>query len=99
MVLSQLKKISVSLPEQLLKETDEMIQSYKITDGSKDTRSDFVREALRLYIKEKKKVVLKEKMMRGYMEMAEINISYAEMCFGADCQIQCCYEEKLAECE
>ena len=60
---------------------------------------EFIREAMKLYIKEKKKRELATRMKKGYEEMASINIELSEYCLRADSQQQQSYEEKLAECE
>ena len=91
--LSQLKKILISLPDSLLKEVDSIVSIEKTN------RSEFVREAMRLYIRERRKIELRDKMKKGYLEMAEINLKLAEMCFDTDCELHFNYEEKLAECE
>lgn len=92
-VLSEQKKILISLPDTLLSEVDEFIRSEKLN------RSEFVREAMKLYIKERRRIEIREKMKKGYEEMGKINLKFAEMCFEADC-MQCFqYERKLAECE
>lgn len=92
-VLAQLKKIIVSLPDSLLEEVDAFVTREKIN------RSELVREAMKLYMKEKKNMELQERMKLGYMEMAGINLQLAEMCFEADNQELYAYEEKLSECE
>ncbi len=38
-------------------------------------------------------------LKRGYMEMASLNLSLAEMCFEADNEALSVCEEKLTECE
>jgi CopG family transcriptional regulator/antitoxin EndoAI len=91
--LSDLKKILVSLPDNLLKEVDEIIAVEKIN------RSEFVRKAMKLYIREKRRIEMRDKMKKGYQEMAEINAKLAEMCFGADNEQQQKYEESLGELE
>jgi len=45
--LAQLKKILISLPDNLLKEVDSIVAMEKIN------RSEFVREAMKLYIRKK----------------------------------------------
>ena len=92
-ILAELKKILVSLPDSLLKEID------NIVSVEKTNRSEFVREAMKLYIHEKKKLQICERMRKGYEEMAEINIRIAEMCISVDCDEQQIYEERLGELE
>lgn len=92
-VLAELKKILISLPDNLLKEVDHFVSMEKIN------RSEFVREAMKLYIRERKKIEMRDRMKKGYQEMAEINIKLAEMCFDADNEQQRKYEERLGELE
>lgn len=92
-ILSQLRKVLITVPDNLLKQVD------LIVDDEKTNRSEFVREAMKLYIKEKRQRALKEQMKKGYQEMAEINLSISEMYFGLECEHISKYEEKLAECE
>ena len=91
--MPQLKKILVTLPESQLQEVDFLVSNQKIS------RSELIREAMRLYIKEKKRLELRERMKKGYQEMAGINADLADMCFEADSFQLASYEEKLAECE
>lgn len=92
-ILGQQKKILISLPEGLLHEVD------KLADLQNVNRSECIREAMKLYISEKKKAKMQAQMKKGYEEMAEINLEWAEHCFKTDCDLQQSYEEKLAECE
>ncbi len=89
--MAELKKILISLPDNLLKEVDQIVNVDKIN------RSEFIREAMKLYIKERRKVEMRDLMKKGYMEMAEINMRLAEICIDADTDQQCKYEEKLGE--
>ncbi|EMS70824.1 CopG family ribbon-helix-helix protein [Ruminiclostridium cellobioparum] len=91
--MAQYKKILISVPDNLLEELDIMVSNEKTN------RSMIVREAMSLYIREKHKVELRDKMKRGYEEMAEINLRLAEGCLGADNDQQSIYEEKLGEME
>ncbi|MBE7027414.1 MAG: ribbon-helix-helix protein, CopG family [Ruminococcaceae bacterium] len=91
--MSQLKKVLITVPENLLKEADELVQSEKMN------RSEFVREAMKLYIKEKRRSHIRSQMEKGYQEMAEINLAVSEMYFEAENDAFSVIEEKLAECE
>ena len=92
-ILSRQKKILISLPEALLSEVDNLATAQNIN------RSEFIREAMRLYIHEKKRADLNDRLKKGYEEMSEINLEIAEFCISADTIQQQVYEEKLAECE
>ena len=91
--MAELKKILISLPDNLLKEID------YIVSVEKTNRSEFVREAMKLYLREKRKLQMRDRMIKGYLEMAEINIGLAEMCMDADSDQQLKYEERLGELE
>lgn len=91
--MAELKKILISLPDNLLKEIDSIVMVEKTN------RSQFVREAMKLYLRERRKMEMKDTMKKGYQEMAEINIKLAEMCFEADNDQQDQYEERLGEME
>lgn len=87
------KRIMISLPDSLLKEID------YIVCNEKTNRSEFIRKAMHLYIREKTKVELREKMKKGYQEMATINLSLAELGLSLDVSSLENYEVKMAECE
>lgn len=87
------KKVLISLPDNLLDETDSMACSQNIN------RSEFIREALRLYIHEKKKNDVAQRLKKGYEEMAKINLDYSDYCQESDSAQLKLYEDKLAECE
>lgn len=91
--MAQLKKILISLPDNLLKEVDSIVAMENIN------RSEFVREAMKLYIREKRRIEMRDRMKKGYQQMAEINVKLAEMCFEADNDQQQKYEEGLRELE
>lgn len=59
----------ISLPQNLLTEVDGIVALEK------RTRSEFIREAMRLYLQERKKRQIRERMQRGYLEMAGINLA------------------------
>lgn len=89
--MAELRKILISLPDNLLKEID------TIVSVEKTNRSEFVRNAMKLYIREKRRLEMVDRMKKGYQEMAEINMKLSEMCFEADNDQQLKYEERLGE--
>ena len=91
--MAQQKKILISVSDSLLSEVDLLANRQNVN------RSEFIREAMKLYIKERKRIERCEQMKKGYEEMSEINLEIAEYCFEADCKQQYDYEEKLSECE
>lgn len=91
--MAEVKKIAVCMPDTLLKEIDDLV----CVESS--NRSEFIRNAMRFYIKELKRSSTIERMKKGYMEMAEINITLAEVGLTADNETIIRYETRLAECE
>ena len=65
------KKVMICLSDQLLAEID------GIAAGENRNRSEFIREVVKLYILERKKRELREKLKKGYLEMSEINVKLA----------------------
>jgi CopG family transcriptional regulator / antitoxin EndoAI len=77
-VLSDTKRIMISLPKHLLQEVDGMVAKEN------SNRSEFIRQAMKLYLQERKKRLIREMMQRGYMEMAKINLHIASEAFEAE---------------
>ncbi|MFI3209974.1 MAG: antitoxin [Peptostreptococcaceae bacterium] len=67
------EKIIFTLPDSLALEVDNIVQMENTN------REDFAKEAFKFYIKQKKKLSAKDSMIKGYMEMAQINLSLAEL--------------------
>lgn len=72
------KRIIITVPEKLLCEVDD------ITMLECKNRSELVREAIRFYLGERKKKLVLEQMKKGYLEMAEINLSLAAEDLGVE---------------
>lgn len=87
------KRIMISLPESLLEEVD------GFASMEKRNRSEFIREAMKLYIAEKKRRTIREQMKKGYQEMGQINLSLAMENYEVENEVQKFYDEKLAECK
>jgi CopG family transcriptional regulator / antitoxin EndoAI len=66
------KRIIVSVPDHLLREVDGLVALERLN------RSALIREAVRLYVDERKKRDVRDQLMRGYQEMAAINLALAE---------------------
>jgi len=92
-VVPGVKRIMISLPESLLKEVD------GLASLEKRNRSEFIREAMKLYISERKRRTIREQMKKGYQEMAQINLSLAMENYEAENEAQKFYEKQLAECK
>lgn len=69
--MSRTERIMVSLPEHLLQEVDGFASNEECS------RSEFIRKAMKLYIEERKKRDLRERLQQGYQEMASINLELA----------------------
>jgi CopG family transcriptional regulator/antitoxin EndoAI len=91
--VAELKRIIVSLPDNLLERVD-----YFVALENKN-RSEFIRDAMKLYIKEMEKLRVREQLKIGYMQMAEVNIKFAEMGICEDYKDFILYETRLSECE
>jgi CopG family transcriptional regulator/antitoxin EndoAI len=76
--LARTKRIMISLPHNLLQEVDGVVEMEK------RTRSEFIREAMRLYLQERKKKQIREQMQEGYMEMARLNLALANEAISAE---------------
>lgn len=81
----------ISVPNKLLKEVDRVV---KEENGD---RSQIISEAVKVYILERKRLNLREKLKDGYQIMAAINLKLAEE--GTDEQLLAQYESQLAEAE
>lgn len=91
--MSGVKRIMISIPESLLEEVDGLVSLEK------RNRSEFIREAMRLYISERKRRSIREQMKKGYQEMAQINLALAMESYALEDEVQTYYDEKLAECK
>jgi len=89
--LAESRKILISLPESLLREVD------SIVNMEKTNRSEFVRRTIQLYIRERRKIEVRDRLIKGYQEMAEINIKLSEIWFNVDNDLQLKYEKRLGE--
>jgi CopG family transcriptional regulator/antitoxin EndoAI len=90
-VVTDTKRIMIYVPEHLLVEMDTIVREERIN------RSEFVREAVRMYIIERRKQVLRERLIEGYQLMADLNLLLAEE--GTEDESLEYYERQLAEAE
>mgnify|MGYP000080404083 CR=1 FL=1 len=79
--MAAVKKVLITLPESLLHEVDSLASMDNIT------RSECVREAMRYYLAERKKAEIRESLIRGYQEMAALNLVVAEEFTAADQEV------------
>ncbi len=84
------RRISVTLPDFLVEETDTIASSLN------RSRSEFIALAVKNYISEYKKI---EQMKKGYLKMGEINLSLAESALISDENAFKIYEDFLSESE
>ena len=85
------KRLVVNLSETLCNEFDRALNE----DCKK--RSEFIKEAIILYIEEKKRLSEFNEIVNGYTEMAQLNIELSEIGFVNDMRELKEYEAKLSE--
>ncbi len=76
--MSGTKRIMISLPTNLLQEVDGIVARENLS------RSEIIRRAMKMYVQERKKRIIREMMQRGYMEMARINLNIASEAFALE---------------
>lgn len=72
------KKIVITMSQQLFSEVDGVIQQEKLDFD------EFISQATKMYLHERKKRHIREAMRQGYMEMAKINLNIASEAFLAE---------------
>ena len=72
------KRIMISLPQNLLTEVDGVVELER------KSRSEFIREAMKLYLQERKRRHIREHMQEGYMQMAGLNLTLANEALSAE---------------
>ena len=87
------KRIMICLPESLLAEVD------NLATVERRNRSEFIREAMKLYIAERKRRSMREQMKRGYQEMAPINLALVVENYDVEDEVQRYYVDRLVECK
>lgn len=88
------QKITVNLPRTLLNEIDEVIK-FEMKDIS-----DFMNEAARFYLlRQRQRLKIRNEMISGYSEMANINLALAEMGMAIDMSSLLTYEGKMSKSE
>lgn len=87
--MAESKRIMISLPESLLAEVD------GIVTVEKRNRSEFIREALNSILYERRKRGIQEQMRKGYLEMAQLNLSIARELFSTEQEVLLYYEETM----
>ncbi|MDD4495865.1 MAG: CopG family transcriptional regulator [Eubacteriales bacterium] len=91
--MAELKKVLISMPDNLLKEIDNAVSI------DRTSRSEFVRKAMKVYLKERSRLDLRGSLRKGYEEMAELNLSLSEAHLNVDIEQLDEYEHCLREME
>lgn len=91
--MSQSKKLVVNLSETQYNEFNEALEV------NCKKRSEFIKEAIILYIEEKKKNEQIDKMRLGYKAMANINLEMCEFGINNYSKELNNYETQLSECD
>ncbi len=92
-LMAETRRITVSLPNSLLKEVDFIVSMER------KNRSEFIKEAMKLYIREKRRMEVSQRLKDGYVEMSKINLALAEIGFEQDMEELNKYETNLTGCE
>ncbi|MBQ8002556.1 MAG: ribbon-helix-helix protein, CopG family [Clostridia bacterium] len=87
------KKISITLPEDIISDIDNLCEELHISSNS------MIELMVKSYLAEKRRIENKSNLKKGYLEMAEINLSIAKECFNSDQATQDAYEHYLMGCE
>lgn len=72
------RKVELVLPENLLEKVDSIAEKENMT------RSEYMENAVRYYIEERERRELREQMISGYQEMADINLKISEEFYAAE---------------
>lgn len=87
------KKISITLPEDIVSDIDALSADLHISANS------LIESIVKSYLAERRRIETKAELKKGYLEMAEINLSIATECFNSDQATQDAYEQFLMGCE
>ncbi|PWI56966.1 CopG family ribbon-helix-helix protein [Sulfoacidibacillus thermotolerans] len=82
LALSRSRRIAISMPPYLLDEVDVLVAEER------NTRSDLIRKATAMYLRERKKQRIRELLQQGYQEMAVINLRLASEAFEAEAEAE-----------
>ncbi len=89
----ELKRISITLPEDVLSDLDELCAVKE------KSRSTLIESMIKMYLAEKRRIENKDNLIKGYLDMSEINLSLAKEFFYCDQATQDAYEDFLMGCE
>jgi CopG family transcriptional regulator/antitoxin EndoAI len=88
--VAEIKRIMISLSDNLLREVDGVVFAERLN------RSEFIREAMKFYIQERKRRTIRDQMKKGYQEMAKINLALAGESFALEQEVSQLFEGRLA---
>ena len=91
--MAEMRRVTLSLATNLIEEVDVRVPMEH------NNRSEFVAEAIKEFLSEKKRTELIEKLKQGYKEMSQINLDYAEMGLELDILDLAIYEANLRRSE
>lgn len=89
--MAETKKVLISIPSDLLEQIDRVCAQEKIS------RSGFIRTALKRALRLRHTMEREELMRKGYVEMAQINLEWAQAALPAESGDFSEYESLLAE--
>lgn len=90
--MAETKKIELEVKSSLIDELEEVARNED------RYRGEFVREAMKLYLRERRRIKTREAMKSGYLEMSHINRKLSEDGFSQDIRDFLSYETSLAGC-
>ena len=70
--MAQVKRVMITMPDSLLEEVDGFAKQQN------RNRSEFIREVMRCYIDERRRIELRERLKEGYRKMSQLNRELAE---------------------
>ncbi len=89
--MPEIRKVMITLPENLLREVDVVVQVEK------KNRSEFIREILIGYLQKRKRKETEELLKQGYLQLAQIHREIAEVAVGVETETLEAYEQNIAE--
>lgn len=91
--MAETKRVTVSVTSPVLSDANLLLpMEYK-------NMSDFIVDAMKLFIEEKKKLEVIEMLKNGYKEMSQVNLKLAEIGLEQDIMDLAIYEANLKRCE
>lgn len=83
------KRILIGVDDELLAEVDVLAAQMSIS------RSEFIRRAMKRYAIEQHRMNVRERMKKGYQEMAKINSEWADFALLSDEAVHLAYEKTM----